>query len=194
MTTKPTLGLGNSRDWLTPLRSDGTRAYQAPSGDNIVGCHTGHSAGLNIANPIPGYEYKWELWGGTGSALLIAQMQGYEIIRRGDPDYPASLARVVEPNHNAPTPMDTAYTHGDVVAMRIPSERLRQLREEEYRLSLGAMDGGTRAFIEAASPEEMALGRGRPTRFARSDMVTNIMQGDSIVEQHLPDGSVPREG
>lgn len=187
---KPTLGLGNARDWLTPLRPDGSRKYETHGDEEIIGCHTGHSAGLNVRNPLPGYDY---MWGSRDPRrLLVERQRGYEVVQDSDSDGPAWKSEAVGGDHDAPTPLDTANVYQDIVLLRIRSDRLAELRAAEQQHARSLLDSGTRAFIERASPDEMLSGHGRATRMARSDHVTNLMDGDEIVEQHAPDEGTPR--
>ena len=56
------LGGGSDREWIERLSSEGNRTnHGLPVDGEVVGCHVGPYAGLNLVNPQPGYEYIWML-------------------------------------------------------------------------------------------------------------------------------------
>jgi len=181
------LGLGSPRSWLTPLKPDGSgRAWESSPNEEIFGTHRAHAAGLNIRNPIPGYEYAW----GSRDPRrhLIDRQRGYEVVRDTDPDGPAWRSGAIDPDHNAPTPMDTSEVYQDVVLLRIPAARLTENRRLEEAERIASLRAAERSFIDQMTSEEMLSGHGRNTRFAHSSHGFQVRDGDDVIESHqIPD-------
>ena len=160
------LGGGGDRSWLTPLTPEGNRQTDSPVGGDITGCHTGFCFGLNVRGAKENYSYQW--LNRKPNEVAVARMKGFVLVRDGDSDSPAYMAGMedLQDESDTPTSLDTSQVFQDVVLARIPTERLRALKDDEGEKAKRALRGGAAAFVAGATPEELATDpSGRPTRF-----------------------------
>lgn len=178
---------GGDRGWLVPLRADG-RSQQREDAVDVVGCHRGDYAGLNVANPQPGYEYQWG--NNRPQSVLGARARGWTPVRDGDPDCPAyELVDEYNDSTDTPTQLDTIKPFGGLILLRTPVENLRRLHEDHDKESAARLQGSAEGYLQGASYEEQALGRSHegkylPTRFARREHGTTVQEGDEVVRQY----------
>lgn len=190
------MGGGGSRRWLATLKPDGMPQFETTTGARVHGSHKGFYAGLNAANPRPGFRYMWERK--DASALFLARQRGWEIVRMDDSDAPAFLQGLYdESDSSRPTPLDTAGVFQDVVYMRTPVANYRRIREEVAEVARAKMEGKTRAFLEGAGPDEMATGRTKrgymSTRVAREDHSAVVETLDGQVRGQVPMRGIVKE-
>lgn len=188
------LGGGMDREWLEPLDSEGNRNPDIPIQDRVVGCHVGPYAGLNLYNPLPGYEYEWLLNPSRSGASPADSLQIHEIggtvVKEGDQEFAAFT--VMEGMEASP--MDTSTIFRELVLVRIPSEvqhaRMQANLEKNNRM---LRRGPEESFVGKASSleNERYSGRG-PTRFALRDHQTEFKHGSDTVEVSLPDSGIVR--
>tara|TARA_Y100000590_G_scaffold413_1_gene611 strand:+ start:8930 stop:9478 length:549 start_codon:yes stop_codon:yes gene_type:complete len=179
------LGGGKDNNWLAPLDEEGNRQSDDIGLESMIGCHTGSYTGLNVVNPQPGYEYKWER--NTGPDLLRSRQNGGQVVQSGDPER-AAMNEIIS---DGPSPLDTSDVYNDVVLMRYPEERMREIREREHDTAQKMMRGGANDFMDRVSQAEEMLSSGRSTRFRRSDHRLDYVspQGD-VVEQWAPEDGI----
>lgn len=185
----PLLGGGKDSAWLTPIRPDGlTRQWEnAPADIEIRGTHTGLYAGLNVGNPQPGKLYQWVY--NSANSLMSARMKGGVVVGSNDEDFPAYRLGFGEES-DLPTPVDTASEamYQDVILMRFPEERIRQIAEQNAAQAQAQVQRGADGFLRGGSPNEtILLGQGGPTRFARRDHSTQLMADDQVTANWTAD-------
>ena len=188
------LGGGTDREWLEPLDSEGNRQTSTNMGDQMVGCHVGNYAGLNITNPQPGFEYEWMINPANSrnamSARIAINSIGAEIVNEGDPERAAY--RDMDGMQNAA--LDTSTTFNDeVVLVRIPEERQRVRRDEiEQKNQRMLRRGPEESFVNSASALEQLqrYNQRGPTRFALGDHQTEFKHDGSTAEVSLPDSGI----
>jgi len=195
------LGGGGSREWLVPVKPDGRVDVDTPTGGDIVGTHTGFYVGMNAHNPRPDHEYEW--LNRDPNLLLIARQKGFQIVRRGDDDAPACMVGMdaLEDDSDQPTPLDTSDTpYGDLVFGRIPSDRYRQIHQENSDRAAAMMgDRQVQDFIERGQVTGEQSGgsnpRGLRTRFAMNSHSTQYKDGSGqTVDQWVPPRGTTERG
>jgi S1-C subfamily serine protease len=181
---------GGDRSWLIRQQADGTRKTDS-RGARVVGNHRGFYEGLNIRNPQPGYRYQWASIDPRDQ--YSSKLKGWEIVSDGDPDSPAYKAGLDGGDYQVATgSTDTANVFKDVVLVRTSEENYRRLQAQVQARSLAAMEDNSDAFLQGASPEELATGNTNQgqvqTRLARADHATVRREGGQITEQIRPQG------
>jgi len=192
------LGGGFDRDWLEELKSDGSLDMSADGiYEETIGCHQGKWKGYNVGNPQAGFEYIWMLdpsAGGRGENVsrgLEIQTCGGQIVQTTDPEM--AMFEKLAGDQGIST-VNGYVTNGEVCLVRIPSEKIREKREEELAQSQAQLRGATEAsFIAGASAAETLAGNGRPTRFAGIRHATEFQDGGATRELHTPDSGIARE-
>jgi hypothetical protein len=186
--------LGGTEDqWLIPLDPKGNVDLSSEGiFENILGCHVGDFIGLNIANPLPGYEYQWMLnpnrrGAGMGDALAISRLQGH-ILTADDPEF--AVLKQIEGGDKSF--LDTCSSFRELVPVRIPEEVIRQKREQEAEANLRMLKGGpAEDFVSRAHPlEHQMYGNKGPTRFRQSTHQTEFDEGGRTKELHQPDSGI----
>ena len=156
-------GGGYDREWYAPLTTEGVKEMDIF--EETVGCHTGPYAGLNVANPQPGYEYCWQI--NDPREILRSKMQGGTVVQGSDPEF--SVYQNEDPTQ---TPLDTSQLYKELVLIRTPIETVRERRLKEQQRAEVMARGSVSDFMDQASPAEADYGRrdGRgPTRLTRAD-------------------------
>jgi hypothetical protein len=167
------LGGGGDRFDVRPLSPDGNRdTNDEPTLDNMVGCHSGGSFGLNITNPQPGYIYVWERR--KPQDILRARQKGGTVVLSEDPEFSVSSQLV---GGFEATPLDSSDIYNDVVLVRYPEEVIRKRREQETERSKAQLRGSAEEFVSRATNAEIQFSGGKPSRFARRDHVTEVRSG-----------------
>jgi len=189
------LGGGSQREWLEPLDAEGNRrSDDLPIDGQLVGCHIGDYAGLNLVNPQPGFEYEWLLNPATARNSTAASLQihslGGQIVSEGDPEFAAfKLMEGLES-----TPLDTSTMYKELVLVRIPVERQRaRMAKIEEKNKKMLRRGPEESFVGRASALESERYSGRgPTRFALRSHQTDFKHDSDSVEVSLPDSGIVR--
>lgn len=179
-------GGGYDREWYEPLTSEGVRELDIE--EETIGCHTGPFAGLNVANPQPGYEYCWQK--NDPRDVLRSQLRGGEVVTGDDPEF--SPYHTEDPNQ---TTVDTSRLYNELVLIRTPIEKVRAQQKEEQRRAEQMVFGGVDDFVDQASALEADYGRrggrGRgATRFSRGDHMVELDTDGKTTELRTP-GSGP---
>lgn len=190
------LGGGGNRQWLAPLDYESNQTgYDSPDGARIVGGHSGFYAGLNVANPRPGFSYQWIR--SDPRDVFLARQRGWQVVNTSDEDSPAYAQGLYQDDDSdTPTPLDTTGVFQDVVMVRISDENLRRIQNEIKTMNRIQMEGGTEEYLQGASEAERQTGytqRGyMPTRLARRDHSTTVREGDEV-KATIPMGGIVRE-
>jgi hypothetical protein len=192
------LGGGADRSWLEPLDAEGNRRNDLPVEDQMIGCHLGNFAGLNVLNPQPGFEYEWMLYpptarNSTAASLEIGRLGG-SMVREGDPEY-AAFSEMEGMQGSA---IDTAVVYNnELVLVRIPVEkqraRMAAIEEKNQRM---LRKGPEDAFVGGASGLEQSprYNERGPTRFAMRDHQTEFKHDRDTVEISIPSSGIVRTG
>jgi len=182
-------GGGHDLSWYEPLNEQGSRNLDLESGDETVGCHVGPYAGLNVAQPQPGFEYSWAL--NDPRELLRARHRGAEVVQGSDPEY-APYNDFQDPHQ---TPLDTSQLYQEVVLVRTPMETVRKRRAEEQRKAEISARGFVDDYLNRASALEVDAGRRgghSSTRFARNDHQVEFYEDDKAAAVWTPGSGIVR--
>lgn len=189
------LGGGSDLEWLEPLDSEGNRrADHLPVEGQMVGCHVGVFAGLNLMNAQPGFEYQWMLnpsrSGANPADSLQIHMIGGQIVKDGDDEFAAF--KVMEGMESSP--LDTSTMYKELVLVRIPVERQRaRMAAVQKKNARMLRKGPEESFVGRASALESERYSGRgPTRFALRDHQTEFKHDRDTAEVSLPDSGIVR--
>jgi hypothetical protein len=188
------LGGGYDREWQESLDSDGNRNPELGVEDNVVGCHVGPYAGLNLYNAQPGFEYQWMLnpsrsGASPADSLMIHEIGGI-VVKAGDPEY-AAFNRM---EGMTASPLDTSNMYRELVLVKIPAERQAQRRQANLEKNAKMLRRGPEeSFVNRASHQESERYSGRgPTRFAMRGHQTQFNHDRDTVEVSLPDSGIVR--
>lgn len=184
---------GGEEKWMTPLDAEGnTDMSEHGVFGHTIGCHDGDFIGLNIRNPLPGFEYIWLLnpnrqGAGMGDALAIQRLQGH-IVTGDDPEM-----SVLEGMEGVDKQfLDTCASFRELVAVRVPEEVMQNKRELEHETNLKMLKSGpAEAFVERAGDlERSTYGNKGPTRFRQTTHNTEFDEGGQTKELHIPDSGI----
>lgn len=184
------LGGGRSSFRMTPMREDGrTRKWEdIDSNIDILGCHAGDSAGMNIVNPQPGFEYQWVRSDATSQ--MLERQKGGTPIAADDPEAPAYTIGLTDTS-DGPTPLDSGMAYKDVVLYRYPSDRMAERHKEDAARAERAVTGAADQYLHGASPAELSTSSGARTRFARRDHALQMQDETGAVKrQWTPERSI----
>jgi len=190
----PGLGGGTDREWCERLDSDGNRNPHIGVEEQVVGCHVGVYAGLNLYNAQPGWEYQWMMNPSrTGSSpadsLQIHQIGG-KVVQADDPEF----AAFNKMEGMQASPLDTSNIFNELVLVKIPAERMAKRRQENVDKNARMLRAGPEeSFVRQASDVESERYQGRgPTRFAMRGHQTQFNHDRDTVEVSLPDSGIVR--
>jgi hypothetical protein len=186
-----TLGGGGDLDWLAPLDDEGNKDYSHTSMEGARGCHTGSTEGLNIGNPKEGYVYVHER--NKGVDLARALREGGEIVQADDQEL-SGFSEILD--SLAPTALDSAHIHKDVVMVRYPEEAVRKKREQEQQRARSMMREGAQDYVDGAnSTGEGIFSQGLASRFKRRDhRIDYVDAHGDVVDSWTPDRGIIDEG
>jgi len=189
------IGAGADREWLIPLDTEGNRPSEHYNIEgNVVGCHIGPYAGLNVNNPQPGFEYQWEVNPHKGGSFNPAASHrihqlGGQIVKTDDPEF--AVYQLMEGGSNQPAPLDTNTVFNELVLVRIPAENLRRSREELSALNQRRLRRGPEeAFVNHTVGAEASYSSRGPTRFRLADHRSEFHQGGRAEEISTPDSGI----
>jgi len=189
------LGGGSDREWIEPLNAEGNRVGHGVNTElNVVGCHVGPYAGLNLVNPQPGYEYIWMLnpsrSGASPADSLQIHVVGGQVVKEADPEFAAFMAM----EGMDASPLDTSTMYKELVLVRIPAEKqLKRQQDNDAKNQRMLRRGPEESFVGRASHTESERYSGRgPTRFALRDHQTQFNHDRDTVEVSLPDSGIVR--
>jgi hypothetical protein len=186
--------LGGGREiWMTPLDPEGNVDLSEEGiFENSIGNHTGDFIGLNVVNPLPGFEYLWLLnpnrqGAHMGDALAIQRLRGH-IVGSEDPEF-AALTKIEGVDKSF---LDSCASFRELVLVRIPEEVIRKRREEEAEANMRMLKSGpAEEFVSKAGQLERQLyGNKGPTRFRKSDHSTYFNEGGQDGQPYLPDSGI----
>lgn len=124
---------------------------------NIIGNHKGSSSHMNVENPQPGYSYRYEL--AKRNKVRQRMHQGWELVNATHQekwgDKMDSMGRG--------TGMDSSMQTADVVLMRIPHDKLRELREEKRRRAELALKGAESDYLDRGERMRDRMGNLAPS-------------------------------
>lgn len=182
-------GGGGDRSWLVPLTPEGNKPTDSNVPHKVVGSHTGHYTGLNVVNPQPGFEYQWAR--NNGNEIHAARIRGWRVVNDSDPEMAALRANLYgDEDSDTPTQLDTSDVFQDVVFMKIPSAKLRVIREEQLKANREMLQSGAaQAFLREDSGDSM----GKPTRFVQRHHGVQYQGGGEVEEQWSPDQGIIQE-
>ncbi len=188
-------GGGADRGWLIPLDAEGNRPSEHLGvEERVIGSHAGVYAGLNLANPQPGMEYKWMIdpnRAGTFDSSAHAQIQQARgrIVKKGDPAYAvqAALAGEMEPAE-----LDSNVTYNELCLVEIREEDIREQHEANAALNQRRLRRGPEeAFVNQGSQGESEYSGGRgPTRFRLQDHHSELQSDGRAEEIITPDAGI----
>jgi hypothetical protein len=175
---------------LKPLNPNGSYDGDGdPELDDLHGCHSGTSFGLNITNPQPGFIYKWPR--NTTRDINYYRRLGYTVVKAEDPEWSVGSKT---PGDMDATPLDSSDIYNDVILMRAPEEAVRQQVEREQAKTNSQLRSGAEEFVSQANPAEIAASGGLPSRFAKREHRMDYRAGDSdqspLVRQWTPDRGI----
>ncbi len=181
--------IGGGRD-RKDLESYNPDAFlQSDDPNDMMGCHVGGFAGLNIANPQPGQFYAWA--DDSRQGLMRARLNGYHVVQADDPEM-AAYNTMLE--HDDQQDLDSANAgFPGVVLVRRSAKDERRVRAEEQsrRDDLLRSGGAERAFLDGATQQERNSGG---HRFMREDNRSYSTSGESpdspVVESWSPDRGI----
>jgi hypothetical protein len=184
---------GGEEQWMTTLDPEGNVDLSTEGVfESSIGCHTGDFIGLNVVNPLPGFEYMWLLnpnrqGAGMGDQLAIARLQGH-IVSAEDPEFSA-LQKIEGVDKQF---LDTCASFRELVLVRVPEHVIQKRREDEQQENLKMISGGpAEDFVSRMDPLERQLyGNKGPTRFSRSSHITEFDEGGQTKELHQPDSGI----
>ena len=184
------IGGGVDRLTLKPLNPDGNReGNDDPELDNLSGCHSGTSFGLNLVNKQPGYIYKYPR--NTARDINYYRRLGGTVVKTQDPEWSVN-SKV--PGDMDPTQLDSGDIYNDVVLMRFPEEAIRQQVEREQVKTKNQLRSGAEEFVSGANQAEIAASDGVPSRFAmrqhRMDYRAGFVEESPLVDQWTPDKGI----
>lgn len=123
--------------------------------NDMMGCHVGGFAGLNIANPQPGWFYAWA--DDSRHGKLRARLNGYIEVKAEDPEN-AAYSKMIGFDHQELDSASTGYP-GLVLVKRSAEDERRVRAEERARhddlLRSGAAERG---YLHGGSAQEVASG------------------------------------
>lgn len=125
---------------------------------NVRGSHRGPAAGLNVHNPQPGFIYKWirhPRHDRSAAQYRRFINMGYEVV---GPDSPERRAESENLNLSKLGGLDNYQTHGDVVLVRIPEDKYRELQEFREHQRKVALAGVTDGYLSRGKDLESRLG------------------------------------
>ena len=181
------IGGGRSNFAMTPVRRDGkTREFENMDHNiEVIGCHTGDSAGLNVANPIPGMQYQWVR--NDATARMLEGQKGGSPVLAGDEDFPA-YELGLGGGSERPTPLDTSTAYKDVVLFRYREEDIAERRRQDAKRAERMVSGASDEYLHGASPAELASSQGARTRFARRQHTLQMQdEGGAVQRQWTPE-------
>ncbi len=191
------LGGGLDREWCETLDSAGNRNMTGEGiEEQMVGCHTGNFAGLNI-HPQPGFEYKWlvdpdSMGNRSMSGRIAIQHQGGQIVQAGDSEFAAF--QKMDNLAGQASSLDTAVKFNELVLVRIPEERARKDAEANATENLRRLRADpSEGFAAGMTVEEQQLSPRGPTRFRTASHQMTFKHGGQDVEVSTPSGIVRTE-
>lgn len=184
------MGGGGDRSLLRYLKFDGNLDHD-DSDTEIVGSHKGVYAGLNVANPQPGWRYQWEVR--SPRDVQLARQRGWQVIAQDDPEG-AAWQLASDYDSDLPSQLDSSDVYQDVVLMKMPEHKYRSLLEQRVRENQERLTGSDTAFLDGVSEAEASSahsgGRRVATRWATREHSTAVKQGDETVSTHAPTGII----
>jgi hypothetical protein len=188
------LGGGAELSWYEGLDSEGNRNPDLGVEDQVVGCHVGAFAGLNLYNPQPGWEYQWmnnpSREGGSPADSLAIHVLGGHVVQGGDTEF----AAFNKMEGMEASPLDTSNMFRELVLVKVPQAKMHQRRMENLEKNAKMMRAGPEeSFVNRAShlEGERYSDRG-PTRFAMRGHQTTFNHDRDTVEVSLPDSGIVR--
>lgn len=197
-------GPGTPNRWHRPIRQDGARDLGVTDipHSRMAGTYTGDYGGMNLLDPRPGKAYQWvSLIGADGTLsargerVVMAQTRGWRVARQSTSGVKAAVDSADVPNAprgNQANGEGEPITFGTQILMEIDEWQLGELRQREFELARKLVDNAASGFINNVSPNESALGQGRPTRFARQDHHATLNQGGEVIDT-IYNNSLPRD-
>jgi hypothetical protein len=137
---------GGNREDLRPLNADGQYTPGAR------GTHKGHSASLNVRNPMPGYVYYWE--NNQYDWLVQRANEGWEVV---PPD--SQERKGLETDQRFGQTLDSHQARRDVVLMRIPEEQYRVLKDQEAAVRRNALSSTADNYTSRGEPYQRRYGQ-----------------------------------
>ncbi len=146
------IGGGSDRSDLNPY--DPEAFLESDDPNDMMGCHVGRFAGLNIMNAQPGFIYAWA--DSSRDGITLAKLNGYQVVSKEDPER-AGYLKMSGFDHQDLDSASTGYS--GLVLVRRSAKDERQVREEEQvrrddlfrsgNSEAGFLGGATAAEIQA---------------------------------------------
>lgn len=146
-----TLSVGPKLDDLIPYTESGEAVH------TTRGSHQGPATGMNVGDPVPGFLYYWvqhPRHHRGGSQYRRFTQWGFEAVPPDSPEHKLqeTSASYVELG------LDSYQAHGDVLLMRIPEERYKELSAFRRHQAEVARDGITNEYLDKAHEYEARYG------------------------------------
>lgn len=141
--------------------------------NELMGCHKGRYAGLNISNPEPGENYAWA--DSSPKGLMQAQLKGYRVVPPESSAQPG-YATMDAFNHMDIDSASSGYPGLILVSRSAENERVIQAEEDEKREDLLRSGAAEAAFLEGGTAAEAQTGS---ERFKGKDHRTFRTEGES---------------
>lgn len=146
-----TLQGGGSHNDLRPLMPDGNLL------EGVRGSHRGSASDLNVVGALPGFHY---YWGRLSQSFLMRFIRaGWEVV---PPDSPERKL-IEEPDWKG-MELDSIQLKKDVVLLRIPEPKYREIQAHKATLAQIAAQGPTQEYLGKADqlPESARSGADGP--------------------------------
>jgi hypothetical protein len=122
-------------------------------GNEIHGCHRGHTQHLNVSNPQPGRVYYHGAVRRNRQAHY--RLEGWRAVGPEDPE----RLSVAQDPHNIGTPLDSHVISNDVILMWTPEEKYAERQIRNAKISEARSADISEEFIEKGRPLQERYGR-----------------------------------
>ena len=170
------------------LQSYNPEAFnQSDDPHDMMGCHVGGYAGLNISNPQPGFFYAWA--DDSRKGQMLARLNGYHEVKPGDPE--SAAYKIMMEDHQE---LDSSsHRFPGLVLVRRSAKDERRIRKEEQVRRDDLLRSGVaeRGYLHGGSAQEIASGGTRLMRDTHRTFTTVGEHEDSMqVESWTPDRGI----
>ena len=178
---------GGGRD-RSDLQSYNPDAFlQSSDPDEMMGCHVGRFAGLNVMNPQPGYFYSWADESRQGK--IQARLNKWHIVQPDDPER-AGYEAMLGHDHQEIDSASSGYP--GVVLVRRSAKDEKLIRDEEAAKRLNLLRSGPdEAYLHGGSAMELQKG-GRRTigDNHRTHRTSGEDENSAVTETWTPDRGI----
>jgi len=121
----------------------------------VMGCHKGNFAGLNIANPQPDTHYIWAT--NNRREILHYQMEGFEVVQADDQE--TAAIDLIGGDWHRPAQLDSGFQESfpGVVLMKQSGDKLRERREKQQAANEAMLRGTADGYLGRESGAEQQI-------------------------------------